>query len=166
MMTLLAGMIPWRGLIECLIGVALVAGITIAAHSVLEHERELGRGEVRAEYVRQLHAAQDAAKLREAELTTQRDKAITDATQRDQTIRTLAAKSGVAADGLRDTIAALGVRVSSATGDALRDTARTYGQLLTACDGEQRSMAIEAERANSDKRTLIEAWPRDEKTNR
>jgi hypothetical protein len=65
----------------------------------------------------------------------------------------------VSSNSLRDTIAAIGERLSSATADALRQTSRTYGQLLAACDSEQRSMAEEAERANSDKRTLIEAWP-------
>jgi hypothetical protein len=66
----------------------------------------------------------------------------------------------VSSNSLRDTIAAIGNSMSSATADALRETTRTYGKLLTTCDGEQRSLGEELERTNSEKRSLIEAWPR------
>jgi hypothetical protein len=156
---LLARLAPYKLLFEILVIGALAAGVMYGVHEFLEHERDIGRNEVRAEYVKQLQEAKDAAHLRETELIAQRDKAIENAQARDDTIRTLAARAGVSSNSLRDTIAALGERLSSATADALRQTTRTYGQLLAACDGEQRSMAEEAERANSDKRTLIEAWP-------
>jgi aspartokinase len=153
----------YKLLLEIVIIGALAAGAVYGVHQFLEHERDIGRAEVRAEYAKQLADVKEAARLREKELTDQRDKAIQNANERDQTIRTLAARAGVSSISLRDTIAAVGERLSSATADALRQTTRTYGQLLAACDGEQRSMAEEAERANSDKRTLIEAWPKDDR---
>jgi aspartokinase len=145
---------------EALAALAIVACIAWGWHSLLEHERDIGRAEVRAEYVKQLAEAKGAARQREAELIAQRDKAIENGQVRDQTIRTLAARAGVSSSSLQDAITAIGERLSSATADALRQTTRTYGQLLAACDGEQRSMAEEADRANSEKRTLIEAWPK------
>ena len=146
-------------IIEALVGLALVAAVCFGVHQFLEHERDIGRQEVRAEYVKQLAEVKEAARQRETELIAQRDKAIENGQARDETIRTLAARAGVSSSSLQDAITAIGERLSSATADALRQTTRTYGQLLAACDGEQRSMAEEADRANSEKRTLIEAWP-------
>jgi hypothetical protein len=149
--------------LEIAIAGALAASVGYGAHQFLEHERDIGRNEVRGEYARQLQEARDAAREHEKELVNQRDKAIENANQRDETIRALAALAGMSANGLRDTIAAVGNSLSGATANTLRETSRTYGQLLAACDGEQRSMAEEAERANSEKRTLIEAWPQNPK---
>lgn len=156
---LLARLAPYKLLFEILVIGTLAASVLYGVHEFLEHERDLGRQEVRAEYARQLAEVKEQARIREKELTDQRDKAIENGQARDETIRTLAARAGVSSGGLLDAIAAISERLSSTTADALRETTRTYGKLLAACDGEQRSMAEEAERANSDKRTLIEAWP-------
>ena len=48
--------------------------------------------------------------------------------------------------------------------DALRALTGTYGQLLAECNGRRREVAEEAERLNSEKRTLIESWPFNIKT--
>lgn len=159
-MSIIDALSPYKLVAEIVVIGGLACGAAYGIHMGLEHERDIGRNEIRAEYAKQLQEAKDAARLREKELTDQRDKAIENASNRDETIRTLAARSGVSSNGLRDTIAALGNSMSSATADALRQTARTYGQLLATCDSEQRSMGEEADRANSEKRTLIEAWPR------
>jgi len=157
--SILDALSPYKLVAEIAVIGGLAAGAAYGIHMGLEHERDIGRNEVRAEYAKQLQEAKDAARQRETELTAQRDKAIENAQERDQTIQSLAARAGVSSNGLRDTIAAIGNSMSSATADALRQTARTYGQLLAACDSEQRSMGEEADRANSEKRTLIEAWP-------
>lgn len=150
---------PYKLAFELLIFGGLAAGATIGIHQFLEHERDIGRQEVRAEYAKQLAEVKDAARQRETELTAQRDKAIENANTRDETIRTLAARAGVPINGLRDTIAAIGNSVSSATAEALRATARTYGDVLTECSARRGELAVEAEKLNSEKRTLIEAWP-------
>lgn len=160
-MGILDALSPYKLAAEIIVFGALAAGAAYGIHMGLEHERDMGRNEVRAEYAKQLQEAKDAARQRETELTAQRDKAIENGNTRDETIQTLAARAGMSSNGLRDTITAIGNSMSSATADALRQTASTYGQLLTACDGEQRSMAEEVDRTNSEKRTLIEAWPRD-----
>jgi hypothetical protein len=158
-MSILDALSPYKLAAEIAIFGALGLGAIYGIHAGLEHERDIGRNEVRAEYAQKLQEAKDAAHQRETELTAQRDKAIENASNRDETIRALAARAGVSSNGLRDTITAIGNSMSNATADALRQTASTYGQLLAACDSEQRSMGEEADRANSEKRTLIEAWP-------
>jgi hypothetical protein len=150
---------PYKLAFEILIFGALAAGVVYGVHQFLEHERDIGRQEVRSEYAKQLAAAKDAAHQRETELTAQRDKAIENAQQRDQTIQALAARTGVSTNGLRDTIAAIGSSVSSATADALRETTHTYGNILAECSTRRGELAGEAEKLNSEKRTLIEAWP-------
>jgi hypothetical protein len=158
-MSILDALSPYKLGAEIIVFGALAAGATWGIHMGLEHERDIGRNEVRAEYAKQLQEAKDAAQQRETELTTQRDKAIENANQRDQTIQALAARAGVSSNGLRDTIAAIGNSMSSATADALRQTARTYGDVLAECAARRGELGLEAEKLNSEKRTLIEAWP-------
>jgi hypothetical protein len=158
-MSILDALSPYKLGAEIIVFGALAAGAAWGIHMGLEHERDIGRNEVRAEYTKQLQEAKDAARQRETELTTQRDKAIENANQRDQTIQALTARAGVSSNGLRDTIAAIGNSMSSATADALRQTARTYGDVLAECAARRGELAVEAEKLNSEKRTLIEAWP-------
>lgn len=159
-MSILNALSPYKLAAEILVFGALAAGVVYEAHQFLEHERDIGRNEVRAEYAKQLQEAKDAAHQRETELTAQRDKAIENAQERDQTIQALAARSGVSTGSLRDTIAALGDSMSNATADALRQTARTYGDVLAECAARRGELGLEAEKLNSEKRTLIEAWPK------
>lgn len=154
-----AALARYRLPLDIAMSAALAAGAIYGAHLFLERERDIGRNEVRAEYAKQLADAKDAALARERALQTQVNEANKHATEREQTIRSLAAASARTANGLRDTIAAIRDGLPAASSDALRNSTRTYGELLAACDSEQRSMAQEAERANSEKRTLIEAWP-------
>jgi hypothetical protein len=156
---LLAGLGRYKLAFEILVFGALAAGAVYEAHQFLEHERDIGRNEVRAEYVKQLADAKDAARLREQQLQSQVNEANQHAQERDQTIQALAARTGVSTNGLRDTIAAIGSSMSGATADALRNTARTYGDVLAECAARRGELAITAERLNSEKRTLIEAWP-------
>ena len=161
---LFAGLARYKLAAEILVFGALAAAVLWGAHEFLEHERDIGRNEIRAEWQAQQLKDEQAARAREAQFATQLQEANAHATEREQTIRTLAAAAGRSSDSLRGTIDAIGNQLSGATVDAIRATARTYGQLLAACDGQQRSMAEDAERLNSEKRQLIEAWPRADST--
>jgi hypothetical protein len=138
---------------------ALVAGVVHGSHQFLEHERDIGRQEVRAEWDRQIAVDKEAARIQSAELLAQRDTAATEGAKREETIRSLAASSAAAAGGLRDAVAKINRAVPDYSADALRALTGTYGQLLEECAGRRREVAEEAERLNSEKRTLIEAWP-------
>lgn len=106
-----------------------------------------------------LTAAKEAARKREAELITQRDKAIDDANLRDQTIRSLAAGSARASGGLRDTLASISRGVPSAPVAALRHSTATLAAVLEDCQGKYRDLAEKADRHASDTITLKQAWP-------
>jgi hypothetical protein len=157
---ILTGLARYKLLFEILVIGGLAAGAAVGVHQFLEHERDIGRNEVRAEYAKELAAAKDAARQRELQLQSQVDEANQHAHERDQTIQALAARAGVSANGLRDTIAAIGNSMSGATADALRNTARTYGDILAECATRRGELAVKAEKLNSEKRTLIEAWPK------
>jgi hypothetical protein len=157
---LLLRLAPYKLAFEILVFSALAAAVIYGAHQFLEHERDIGRDEVRAEYAKQLAEAKDAARLREQQLQSQVDEANQHAHERDQTIQSLAARAGVSTSGLRDTIAAIGNSMSGATADALRNTARAYGEILAECAARRGELAVTTEKLNSEKRTLIEAWPK------
>lgn len=146
--------------IEALAALALVAGICWGAHLFLEHERDIGRNEVRAEYAKQLDEAKDAALAKERFYQSQLNEANQHAAEREQTIRALAASNGAAYGGLQNTVATISNSLSAASADALRNTARAYGVVFAECAGRRQTMAVDLERANSEKRTLIEAWPK------
>jgi hypothetical protein len=156
---LLARLAPYKLAAEIAVFGALAAGALVGVHNFLEHERDIGRTEVRAQWV-QANAA--AAKLAAEQTETWRAAsaaATTAGEKRDETIRTLAATSAAAAGGLRDAIARADRAVPDYSADALRALTSTYGQLLEECSGRRIEVAEEAERLNNEKRTLMEAWP-------
>lgn len=145
---------------EILVFGALASGAVLGVHTVLEHAREAGRAEVRAEWGRANVAAEKAAKAQSEAWRGARDAAVTDGAKREETIRSLAATSAAAAGGLRDAVAKIDRAVPDYSADALRALTGTYGQLLAECAGRYTGMAEKAERLNNDKRTLMEAWPK------
>jgi hypothetical protein len=145
---------------ELLAALALLCAIAFGFHEFCERERDIGRNEVRAEYAEKLRLAKDAADKREEELRGQVADAITKGNQREETIRTLATANSTATQRMRDTITSVSNSLSSLSADALRSLASTYGNIYTKCDGERSGFATEAERLNSEKRTLIESWPK------
>jgi hypothetical protein len=157
---LFARLAPYKLAAEILFFGALAAGAIYGAHQFLEHEREIGRQEVRAEWDRQIAVDKETARVRSAELLAQRDAAATEGAKREESIRSLAASSAAAAGGLRDAVAKINRAVPDYSADALRALTGTYGDLLAECAGRRREVAEEAERLNSEKRTLIEAWPK------
>lgn len=145
---------------EILVFGALAGGAALGVHLVLEHAREAGRAEVRAEWERQVEKDEKAAAAITDAWRGARDAAVTEGAKREETIRSLAATSVAAVGGLRDTVAKIDRGVPDYSVDALRALAGTYGQLLESCHRERREGAEETERINSEKRVLIEAWPR------
>jgi len=150
---------PYKLWIELAVIGAVLAGAAVMFHNFLEHERDIGRNEVRAEYTQKFQEAKDQAAQREALLRAQVDIASKGGNDREQTIKTLAAAAGNASIGLRDTTKNISNSLSSLTADALRSVAGTYGIILGECQERRGGLAEEAERLNSEKRTLIEAWP-------
>lgn len=157
---LLASLARYRLAAEILVAIALAGGAIYGVHLVFEHQREIGRDEVRAEWDRATAVAEKAARAQTEDWRSQREAAATEGAKREETIRSLAASSAAAAGGLRDAVAKINRGMPDYSADALRALTGTYGQLLDECAGRRREVAEEAERLNSEKRTLIEAWPK------
>jgi hypothetical protein len=157
---ILARLSPYKLAAEIAIFSAVAAGGIYGVHLVLEHQRDIGRAEVRAEWDRATAAAEKAALEQSEAWHAARDAAVNEGAKREETIRSLVATSAAAAGGLRDAIAKVNGAVPNYSPDALRALAGTYGELLEECHRGRREGAEEAERLNSEKRTLIEAWPR------
>lgn len=158
-MSILDALSPYKLLAEITVIGALAVGAVIGVHQFLEHERDIGRNEVRAEYAVKLADAKEVARIREVELTTQRDEAVSHANERDQTIRTVAAGGAAASLGLRDTLAGIRNGVPSATIEALRQSTAALANVLTDCQGKYRGLAEIADRHASDSKTLSDGWP-------
>lgn len=150
---------PYKLLIEVAAIGALVIGISLAIHSFLEHERDIGRNEVRAEYAAQLKIAKEDAERREALLRAQVDEATKNANDREQTIRSLATSAGISSNSLRDTLTSIRNGVPSASIEALGKSTATLATVLADCQGKYRSMAEIADRHASDTKTLEDSWP-------
>jgi hypothetical protein len=159
MATIAARLAPYKLLFEIVVIGALAAGALYAVHQFLEHERDIGRQEVQARWDAQQAADERAARAKEAAFAKQLQEATKNASDRDQTIRALAAASGGANLGLRDTLAAISRGVPSATADALGKSVATLSAVLAECSGRYQSLAEKADRHASDVKTLQEAWP-------
>jgi hypothetical protein len=157
---ILALLARYKLLFEILVMGGLAVGAAVGVHVFLEHERDIGRQEVQARWDRQVAIDKAAAAAQTADWQARLQAATTDGVKREETIRSLAASAAAAAGGLRDTVAKIDRAVPDYSADALRALTSTYGQLLAECQGRREEVANEAELLNSEKRTLIEAWPR------
>lgn len=145
---------------EVLAGLALVAGICWGVHEFLEHERDIGRAEVQQRWDSANVIAEKAALEKERLWQGQINLATKSGSDREETIKTLASSASGAAVGLRNASAEIKRALSTYSADSLRAVASAYGDIFTECQDRRRGLAEEAERLNSEKRTLIESWPK------
>lgn len=135
---------------------ALIFGVVMAA----EHQRQIGRDEKQAEWTTANLMAERAAAAQTKLWQDKLDLASKGGNEREQTIKALAASASGAASSVRDTSAAISRALSTYSADSLRAVAGAYGDVFTECQDRRRGLAEEAERLNSEKQTLIEAWPK------
>jgi hypothetical protein len=162
---MMAGLLLFFGRYKLVLEIAIIGALVafgvVQVHRFLEHERDIGRTEVQAKWDNQTALDKDAKAAREAEFAAQLAQATKNGVEREATIRTLAGAAGNSGIGLRDAVAAAVSRsMSSDAVNALRDTTRALGTIVTECEGRRRAVAEDFERANSDKQTLMDAWPR------
>lgn len=158
-MSIVTALAPYRLAAEIAVFGALAGGVILGVHLVLDHQRDIGRAEVQARWDKQIAADKDAARVRTDQMAAQVSNAVTQGAKRDETIQALAATVAASSGSLRDAIAKTNGGVPSLSVDALRALTSTYGQLLGECEGRRAAVAGEAEKLNSEKRTLMEAWP-------
>jgi hypothetical protein len=142
---------------------ALVAGVAYGGHCLLEHERDIGRNEIRAEYAKQLAEAKDTAAKREQEWRDRYTDAISQGAQNAKALQTAATAAAASSGSLRDTITTLRDRLPSASAEASRTYAATLTTILAECEGRYRAMGQTAQGHANDAATLEAAWPTDGK---
>lgn len=151
---------PYKLLIEILVIGALAGGVVYGAHEFLEHERDIGRKEVQAQWDTQIAKDKETAATETARLAKLAEDAEKNGASREQTIRTLAASASAANGSLRDTLAAIRSSVPGATIDSLGRSVATLSTVLADCSGRYQSMAEIADRKSSAVKTLSDAFPR------
>ena len=89
-----------------------------------------------------------------------KDAAIQQAEQRAAKNAAAAAAARRTADGLRDTLYQFRASLPGLAPAAVIERADTAAELLGACAAEYQDVAAAADRINSDRQTLIDAWPK------
>lgn len=139
---------------------ALLAALVAAGWWANASIRQDERAKVIAIYAQQAIEAEQSARAKEQTLNNQILKAVQDAKAREKTLLADAGRARSANDGLRDDLATASHRLSTLSRDAAADYAQRLAGVLTECSAAYSSMAGIADAAISDRRTLIEAWPR------
>ena len=91
-----------------------------------------------------------------------KDEAIKAAEQRAAKNAAAADSARRAADGLRDTLYSFRASLPSLSAAAVIERADTAAELLGACASAYQDVAAAADRINSDRQTLMDAWPKSE----
>lgn len=151
---------PYVGAIKAIVIVLLALGLFGTGH---HFGAEAVQAKWNADKLLQAQATQKAeaaARAKEQSMTKQLEDARNEATKRETAIRADADAARRSADSLRDQLAANKRAMSSAAADAVRQYADTLADVFSECAARYTSVAEEADRHASDKRTLMEAWPR------
>lgn len=151
---------PYKLLIEVALIGSLFAGAAYGFHRFLTHEQQIGYDKAVAEYSAKYLAEEQAAHAKDLANAKQLQDAQNAAALREKTIVAVAAAAANSSASLRDAIANISRGVPTATLDALRHSTRTLGSVLDECQNKYRSVAEAADRANTDKQTLMDAWPK------
>lgn len=101
-----------------------------------------------------------AARVKEAALNLKLQEAQNAAKKRETILRNDADIAVRTSDRLRDELAELRRGLPDLSADAIRQRADTLAQLLNDCQRNYRGLAEKADRIESDRRTLMEAWPK------
>jgi len=159
-MPLLNFLSPYKTMIEIAAFVAALAFVSIEIHRFMDHQQDIGYQRAVAEYQAKQIAADKANAKIEAALKKQAEDAQNAANNREASIQAASAATVALSNSLRDTLTSIRAGVPTATINALRTTTIALGDVFAECQDRRRSVAEEAERLNSEKRTLIEAWPK------
>ena len=158
-MKLLEALNPYAAMIKGAVVIGLAVAFFVAAHNFLDGVEDRGYQRAVAEAKERERLASVFAQKWSGELTRQRDEAIQNGNQREQTIRDLAAAAGNASVGLRDTLNTIRRNASNDSTETLRHTTVALATVLDDCQVKYRELAEKADRHANDVRTYSEAWP-------
>lgn len=140
----------------------LIALLILIASTYGVHYRGYKDGEKQAKLEAQAATviADRTYRAKEQSLNTKLQKAQDDAQERETELLHAALIARNQSERLRSNITAIRSKLSSLTDAAVRQYADTASVVFDECQRNYSSLAAEADRLDSDKQTLIEAWPR------
>lgn len=140
----------------------LAIAVAIAGLLSLTHWKAylMGGDSVRVEWQSERIEFDKAARAKEQTYTKQLEEARNEATKREAKLRTDAAVARRSADGLRGDLEELRRQLPDLAADACRQRADTLAELFGSCTEDYRGLAETADRLNSDRQTLMDAWPK------
>jgi hypothetical protein len=116
---------------------------------------------LRGEYIAAALVASESARQKEIALNLSVESAKNAAAIREKTLLADAGRSRAAADRLRDDLATARVILPGLTRAAVERYADAASIVFNQCVDEYRDMAAQADQLASDRKTLIDAWPRE-----
>lgn len=151
---------PYKKIIWAVSILTAVALIGWAGHRFLEYERDIGRNEVQARWDKQKLKDQEAALKQQEAWAAQIDKANQERALYEQRLQALADALGTTSDRLRDTISTKRAGLATASADAARQAADSFGAVLSDCRKEYEQLAKAADGHVGDVREFEAKWPR------
>lgn len=140
--------------------IALIVVVALAAlWGYGRHERGLGYSDAQNEYAQRALLASQEARKRELALQNKLQEAQNESRNREAALTAAADRARAELDGLRDELATLGDRLSSATADSLRKYARAANAVLAECTDRYSKLAQKADQHASDSLMLQQGWP-------
>lgn len=142
----------------------LIAALVIAALVILAlwrfaaHFDNAGYQRAAQEYEARIAKGKEESLLKERGFQAKVDEAEKKGYEREKQHKVIVAVLNSRVSGLRNDIANFRSRLPEASGDACIKAADTAAELFGACVEEYRAVADEADRIQSDKQTLIDAW--------
>jgi seryl-tRNA synthetase len=149
-------LLPWRWLLFGLIAAALITGVLQLDKS----RQSIGYDRAVAEYTAQALKADQAARAREQALQAKVTKAQDDSKLRETKLSADAAAARRAVSGLRDDLAAIRASLPNLARDAIERYADTASVVFQECADQYSALAAKVDAINSERQTLIDAWPR------
>ncbi|QJC56145.1 hypothetical protein HC248_01431 [Polaromonas vacuolata] len=147
---------PWRWLL----GAATAAALMVGLLQLDKSRQAIGYDRAVVEYTTMALKAGQAARAREQALQAKVTKAQDDAKARETKLAADAAGARAATRGLRDDLAAIRSTLPGLADDAVRRYADASSIVFAECADRYSELATKADAIASERRALIEAWPR------
>lgn len=147
-------------LVKLLGSLLILAALAYGIHKYNDHQRDIGRNEIRAERTAEKLADKIAAEKIEKDWRLKYAAAIKKGAKNAQSLRAAAAVAGNANDSLRDTIAKLNEQLAAGSADTASQHAAAYQAVFADCVGRYRAMGEAAQGHAGDAATLEAAWPK------
>ena len=141
--------------------IALVAiAVLMGLWGYGKRQHGLGYSKAQGEYTQKALVASEAARKRESDLQNQLQEAINESQRNQIAIAAANDRARSELDGLRNELAALSDRLSSATADARLKYARAASAVLAECAARYSELAQKADKHANDALMLQRAWPK------